>query len=130
MLALGGMRRVENVVVLRPCERLHHDGSAVAAIYRRFGPVSGEQVIRRAMAELALTLSEAVAQIAAHDLAGLPRPLRRVQRLAGHLGLPLLERVAADAQHCLAVGDATGFAAVWARVLRVAAVCLPAAARR
>jgi len=54
------------------------------------------------------------------DLSDLSRQLRRLQRMSEQLGLTGFAAVAGDVRIVLDRGDATAFAAVWARLLRVA----------
>lgn len=109
-----------NVVALRPKERVRQDAEPIATMYRNLGTSSAEQVVTRALGELALTMSGLAVQVRAHDLGDLIRQLRRLQRMAENLGLVSLGLVAADVRSCLDNGDVTAFAAVWARLLRIA----------
>lgn len=110
----------EKVVALRPKERVRQNAEPVASIYRNLGPGSAEQVVTRALGELALAMAGLAQQVQRHELAGLERQLRRLQHLSDHLGLISLGLVAGDVRVCLASGDSTAFSAVWARLLRVA----------
>lgn len=110
----------ENVVALRPAERIRQDAEPIAAIYRDLGTASAEHVVSRALGELALAMAGLADRVQAHDLADLDRQLRRLQGMAGPLGMVSLASVAADVRICLARADVTAFAAVWARLLRVA----------
>ncbi len=109
-----------NVVALRPKERVRQDAEPIAAIYRNLGTASAEQVVTRALGELAMTMAGLAQQVRAHDLADVARKLRRLQQMAEGLGMVSLGVVAADVRQCLAVQDVTAFAAVWARLLRIA----------
>lgn len=108
------------VTVLRPKDRLCQDGAPVAAMYRDMGTTAAEQVVTRALGELALAMSGLAAQVKSHDLRDLARQLRRLQRLSEQLGLLSLCQVAGDVRACVEYGDVTAFSAVWARLLRVA----------
>ncbi len=110
----------DNVVALRPNDRLRQDAEPIATIYRNLGTASAEQVVTRALTELALTMSGLAAQVQAHDLADMARQLRRLQRMSENLGLVSLGLISADLRACLERGDVTAFSAVWARLLRVA----------
>lgn len=112
--------QADNVVRLRPSERVRQDGGPIATIYRNLGTDSAEQVVTRALSELALTMAGLASQVRAHDLADLSRHLRRLQRLSETLGMVSLGLVAADVRACLASGDSTAFSAVWARLIRIA----------
>lgn len=109
-----------NVVALRPKDRLRQDGEAIAAIYRNLGTATAEQMVTRALGELALTMAGIAAQLRTHEVADLSRQLRRLQRMAENLGMVSLGQVAGDARDCLERSDSTAFAAVCARLMRVA----------
>jgi hypothetical protein len=110
----------DNVVMLRPVERVRQDGEPIATIYRNLGTDSAEQVVTRALGELALTMAGLASQVRAHELADLSRQFRRLQRLAENLGMVSLGLVAYDVRTCLESGDSTAFSAVWARLIRIA----------
>ena len=111
---------MNNVVALRPKERVRQDGEPIATMYRNLGTASAEQVVARALGELALTMSGLANQVRDHELGDLIRQSRRLQRMAENLGLISLGLVAADLRVCLDSKDVTAFAAVWARLLRIA----------
>ena len=110
----------DNVYRLRPNDRVRQDAEPIATIYRNLGTTSAEQVVTRALGELALTMAGLATQVRAHDLSDLSRQLRRLQRMGENLGLVSLGLVAEDVRICMERSDVTGFAAVWARLLRVA----------
>lgn len=109
-----------NVTVLRPKERVRLDAEPIATIYRDLGTNAAEQVVTRALGELALTMAGLAQQVKARDLADLQRQLRRLQRMSEHLGMVSLGQVATEVRNCLDKGDSTAFAAVWARLIRIA----------
>lgn len=109
-----------NITALRPKDRIVQDAGPVAAIYRDMGTAAAERVVTRALGELALAMSGLSARMRNHDLTDMGRQFRRLQSMAEQLGLVSLGHVAADARTCLEGGDSTAFAAVWARLVRVA----------
>jgi hypothetical protein len=111
---------MENVVALRPNDRVRQDAEPIASIYRSLGTASAEQVVARALGELALTMAGLASQIRAHQMGDVARQLRRLQQMGEHLGMVSLADVTADVRYCLDVGDVTAFSAVWARLLRIA----------
>ena len=111
---------MENVAVLRPIERVRQDGEAIAAIYRNLGTAAAEQMVTRALGELALAMAGLAAQVRAQELADLSRQLKKLQRMAENVGMLSLSTVSQDARICLDRCDSTAFTAVWARLLRVA----------
>lgn len=108
------------VMELRVRERVRQDGEAIAVIYRNLGTAAAEQMVARALGELALAMAGIAAQVKGHQLADLARQLKKLQRMAENLGMISLGQVAIDARTCLERCDSTAFAAVWARLLRVA----------
>ncbi len=111
---------MKRVTVLRPKDQLRQNAEPVAALYRDLGTAQAEQIIMRVLGELALTMSGLAAQVRVHEMQDLARPLRRLQRMSDQLGLISLAQVAGDLQLCLDRRDDTAFAAIWARLLRVA----------
>jgi hypothetical protein len=111
---------MNNVMALVPTERLRQDAEPIAAIYRNLGVQVAEHVVARALAELAQVVQALTTQINQRDLALVPRDLRRLQRLSANMGLVSMAQSAADAHLCLNAKDSTAFAAVWARLQRVA----------
>lgn len=118
------MEDTGKVTALQPVERVRQDGEAIAVIYRNLGTATAEQMVTRALGELALAMAGIAAQVKARHLADLARQLRRLQRMAENLGMISLAQVAGDALDCLERCDSTAFSAVWARLLRVAERCL------
>ena len=110
----------DNVVMLRPDDRVRQDAEPIATIYRTLGAASAEQVVTRALTELALTMAGLASQVKARELSDMDRQLRRLQRMSENLGLVSLGKIAGDVRECLTRSDAASFSAVWARLLRVA----------
>ncbi len=108
------------ISTLRPREVVHQDVEAIAVIYRNLGAPVAEQMVTRALGELALTMAGIAEKVRSQELRDLARQLGRLTRLAGDLGLSSLATVAGDAKTCLERADSTAFSAVWARLLRVA----------
>ncbi|MFO1201930.1 MAG: hypothetical protein U1E58_04760 [Tabrizicola sp.] len=109
-----------DVAALRPREVVRQDVEAIAVIYRNLGAPVAEQMVTRALGELALTMAGLAEKVRAQDLRDLARQLARLGRLSSDLGLLSLSSVAGDAKTCLERADGTAFSAVWARLLRVA----------
>lgn len=109
-----------NITVLRPIEHVRLDAGPIAAMRRELGAGAAEQVVNRALGELALTMAGLAGQVRARDLTDLHRQLRSLQRMADHMGMTSLGQVSAEVRNCIDGGDATAFAAVWARLIRVA----------
>ena len=108
------------ISTLRPREVVRQDVEAIAVIYRNLGAPVAEQMVTRALGELALTMAGIAEKVRSQELRDLARQLGRLTRLAGDLGLSSLASVAGDAKTCLERADSTAFPAVWARLMRVA----------
>ena len=116
----------DKLVAMRPFEHVRQDAEPISAIYRNLGAPAAEQVVNRALGELAMTVSAVARQVRRRDLSDLARRLRRLQGMAESLGMVSLGLVARDLRYCLDQSDVTGFSAVWARLLRVAEQSLSA----
>lgn len=108
------------VLALRPKERVRQDSEPIALMYRNMGTAAAEEVVSRALSELALTMADLARRVRQQDRQSLARQSRRLQRMAEQLGMVSLGQVAGDLRDCLEREDAVAFAAVWARILRVA----------
>jgi hypothetical protein len=109
-------------MVLRLCprERVWLDPARICALYAELGGIEMQALLDRAMTELAAVRADLAQQYAVRDLDGFARNLRRIGRIAEHLGLTTLATIAGDVGRCLDAGDATAMAATWARLLRSA----------
>ncbi len=119
------------IAVLHHDEGIRVDGRRVVELYDELGAASAERVIGRAAEELAVALQFVVDQgrlaLAAwgRDPGGDARAaaIQRADRMAAlawQVGLASVGRVAGDLRVCAARDDAAGFAAVLARLDRVA----------
>lgn len=109
-----------NIAALPLVERVCQDAEPIATIYRNLGTSAAEQVVTRALAELGLAMAGLAQQVRLNDLSDVSRQLRKVQRMAEHMGMVSLGHVADDARTCFDRSDVTAFSAVWARLIRVA----------
>lgn len=111
-----------------PREFLREDERAVDDLCDRLGPDDAARVLSRAIEELALSVAAVATQVRLHDAGDVQWHSRRVQKLALGLGLISLANVAGDMRRSHA--DPTAFAAVCARLMRVAAKSLSGLTRR
>jgi hypothetical protein len=121
----GGTGHMSAIVMeFRPKDRVQQDAEPIALIYRSMGTHAAEEVVNRALGELALTVSGLAQLVRGGEMADIARQLRRLERMAVQLGLVSFGAVAIDARECLECGDMGAFSAVWARLIRVAEVSL------
>jgi hypothetical protein len=111
---------MSNVVALCPRDRLRQDAGPIATIYRSLGTEAAEQVVTRALGELSLATAAVAAQMRDGEMTDLPRQLRRLQRMAEHLGMVTFATITGDLRLCVEGGDSTAIHAVWARLQRAA----------
>ena len=108
------------VTYLCPRERIWLDPSRIGLLYTELGGAEVQALLDRAMQELGGVHAELCGQYAARDLDGFARNLRRLRRIAEHLGLTTVARIAGDVIECLDRGDPTALAATWGRLSRSA----------
>ncbi len=108
------------VTYLCPRERIWLDPSRIGLLYTELGGAEVQALLDRAMQELGGVHAELRGQYAARDLDGFARSLRRLRRIADHLGLTTVARIAGDVSDCLDRGDPTALAATWSRLSRSA----------
>lgn len=108
------------VVAFRPKERVLQDSGPIALMYRNMGTAAAEQVVTRALGEVAMSMAELSERSHSRDRPDLSRRLRRLQHMAEGLGMVSLGRVAGDLRDCLDHADPASMAALWARLMRVA----------
>lgn len=106
------------VSYLRPQERVWLDPTRIGVLYAELGGPKVQEVMDRALQELAFSHRELSRFYRSRDMEGFTRRLRALERVAGHLGLTLIVRVSGDVMAALEVGDATAVAATWARLSR------------
>ncbi len=107
-------------MALQPKEYPQQNFEPIASIYRNLDSLAAELVVTRAMAELGEALVSLAQLIANDQTQDALQRVKRLERLAENLGLVTFSQVARDVAQCLQLGDQTAFAAVWARLLRVA----------
>ena len=106
------------VSYLRPQERVWLDPTRIGVLYAELGGPKVQEVMDRALQELAFSHRELMRFYRIRDFDGFTRRLRALERVAGHLGLTLIARICSDVMQALACGDTTATAATWARLSR------------
>jgi len=111
---------VEQVTALKPGERVRLDTARIETLYRKLGERGAEDVVCRALEEIAARLAEAEGDYRAGRFDRMRKGCRGLVGMADEVGLPLMARVARDVTACIDTGDATALAASFARLLRIA----------
>lgn len=117
---------VENLLVLKRDESVRLDPDRLDEIYARLGEVGAEDLVCRAIEELAVRLSQTQRHYRAGRLSDLRASTRAVSPVADQLGMRTLARVSRDLVACLDRGDGAATAAVLARLIRIGELSLTA----
>lgn len=107
------------LIKLQPAERILHDRDVIEALYRSLGRPAADQLITRALQELAQNMTALRRQIRRQEIRDLATGLRKLRLMSDNLGMVSLARAAQDTKLCLERGDGTGFAATWSRLMRL-----------
>lgn len=107
------------VSALRHEEGVRLDPDRLGALYAELGHVAAEQVICRAMEELAVRLADMQRFLAAADHAAMVRSGRMLAKVADQIGMTSLARVAAAVCDCAGRRDPAAVGATMARLVRI-----------
>ncbi|MFZ5964156.1 hypothetical protein ACOXXX_14515 [Thalassococcus sp. BH17M4-6] len=104
--------------MLQPSEGARLDADRLDSLYSQLGPQGAENVVCRAMEELAFRLAHIDRMYCRNDLAEMRKTTRGLIGIAEQIGMTGLARVARDVVGCIDDGDATALAATLARLAR------------
>ncbi|UOA28736.1 hypothetical protein [Pseudosulfitobacter sp. DSM 107133] len=106
------------VTQINPRESVAVNNDQLGALYAQLGEISAEDVLCRAMEELALRMSHCERLFRADDLAGLRKSARSLIAIAEQIGMDLLASVAGDVTYCIDRNDSVALAATLNRLMR------------
>lgn len=110
---------VDAITALRVTETARLDEESIRALGCQMGPHAAEEMICRALEDLARRLRQCDSAFRTRDLDGLWRASRALGAVAGQIGMVGLVRVAGDVRLCIEDGDPVALAATTARLIRV-----------
>ncbi len=110
---------VEQVTNFRPKERVAVDSERLSALYSELGHNAAEDVVCRAMEELALRLSHCDRLYRAAELDKLRKSSRSLIAIAEQIGMAELAQVAEYVTRCIDARDDVALAATLARLMRI-----------
>ena len=113
------VRKMDQVLKIRLHEKVRVDQDKLAALYAQLGEAAAEDVVCRAMEELALRLSHCSRMHSAAEWADLLKCVRSLIAIADQIGMLVLARVAHDVIEALDGHDTPAVAATLARLLRI-----------
>ncbi|WP_236545397.1 hypothetical protein [Tropicimonas marinistellae] len=100
-------------------EAVQLDSEKLDALYRQLGPVAAENVVCRAIEELAIRLSDLAPMLFANRIDALSRLAHSLIAIADQVGLQSVASAAEDVFDCANAGDRTALAATLSRLERV-----------
>ena len=106
------------VTILAQKEAVGVDADKLKALYSQLGDVNAEDIVCRAMEDLAARLAQAERQYRQARMEELRKNARLIVAIADQIGMRLLAQVAGDAVRCIDEGDGIALAAVLARLIR------------
>lgn len=104
---------------LAPAERPGLDPAQIETLRRDLGPHAAEDVVCRAMEELAQRMCQLQDQAASGPREDLYKGVRSLAAIAEQIGMSSLTRVAHDVMACIELGDSVAEAATLARLARI-----------
>lgn len=107
------------VLQLKPTELVTVDPDRLGALYHQLGEAGAEDVVCRALEELALRLGQCDRLYRTQSWDELRKSSRSLIAIAEQIGMAGLARVAGDVTRCLDQGDGTALAATLSRLIRV-----------
>lgn len=110
---------MDQVLKIRLNETVHVDQDRLGALYVELGEAAAEDIMCRAMEELALRLSHCSRLHSAQSWEELRKCARSLIAIAEQIGMLVLARVAKDVLETLDARDMPAVAATLARLLRI-----------
>lgn len=107
------------VLQIRPNERVDVDQERLGSLYAQLGASGAEDVVCRALEELALRLSQSDRLYRARNWKDLRKNTRSLIAIADQVGMMKLSKVAADVTTCIDEGDSVALASTLSRLLRI-----------
>lgn len=110
---------MEQVTLLKQDEVVRLDGDRLEALYAQLGETGAENVVCRALEELAVRLSHTERCYREGRTADMRKSARSLVAIADQIGMRMLARVARDVTDCVDAGDHIALAATLSRLLRI-----------
>ncbi len=110
---------VEHLILLKQNEAVHLDPDRLAELYDQLGETGAENVVCRALEELAVRLSHTERCYREGRLSDMRKSAHSLCAIADQIGMVLLSRVACDVTRCTDGCDRVALAATLARLLRI-----------
>ncbi len=109
---------MKQISQIKPRESVRVDQERLSALYAQLGESSAEDVVCRAMEELALRLSHCDRLFRTGDMQELRKSARSLIAIAEQIGMDDVSRVANDVTVCVDAQDDVAIAATLQRLMR------------
>ncbi|WP_298679137.1 hypothetical protein [uncultured Lentibacter sp.] len=109
---------MKQVTMLAMSEAVELDVDKLDALYEALGDVAAEDVVCRAMEELAVKLAQVDRLYRSHQIEEMYKAVRSMGAIADQIGMVLLAQVSRDVVACVDAADSTALAAVVQRLMR------------
>lgn len=113
------MRDVEQVTLLEQREAVRLDSGRLEQLYLQLGEAGAEDVVCRALEELAVRLSHTERCHREDRMQDMRKSARSLIAIAEQIGMGALAKVARDVTQCIDADDRVALAATLARLLRI-----------
>ena len=110
---------VEELLLIRPTEIVRVDSDKLGRLYMDMGDVAAEEVVCRAMEELALRLAHCDRLYRADNMDDLRKSSRSLIAIADQIGMSKLARVAGNVTECIDEQNHVALAATLGRLMRI-----------
>ena len=110
---------MSEVIKIRLSEQVQLDHSRLDTLYTQLGEASAENVVTRAMEELAVRMSQCDTLWRAQNKVQLRKHARSLIAIADQIGMEKLALTASDVTSCLDSKDDVALAATLSRMLRI-----------
>ena len=110
---------MEDILHMVPSETVCVDADRLSGLYADMGSTAAEDVVCRAMEELALRLAHCDRLYRAENWDDLRKSSRSLIAIADQIGMSKLARVASDVTECIDSGNKVALAATLSRLLRI-----------
>jgi hypothetical protein len=104
---------------IRPIEQVSLDRDRLGALFVQLGEAGAEDVVCRALEDLAQRLGASNTLFMEQDWQGLRKNVRSLIAISEQIGMHAVARIASDVTSCIDNGDGTAIAATVSRLIRV-----------
>lgn len=115
----GAMADTNHVQQIRPVEQVSVDQEQLGALYHQLGEAGAEDVVCRALEEMAHRLGDCDALYSNAEWLALRKNVHALVSVAEQIGMHAVARVARDVTRCLDHGDGIAAAATLSRLIRI-----------